>query len=57
VDNVGVDDDWTVTFSDGSKWEVAGYIKGLGTTIPFDDKIEMTCEIRITAKPKFTAAP
>jgi hypothetical protein len=49
-------EDWTITFSDGSTFVCSGYLKSLGTQIPMNDKIAQTVGLKLSGKPTFTAS-
>ncbi len=51
---IGTDDTFVVEFSDGGKWTVAGYIKGLGDEIDIDGIVTTVITIKISGVPAFT---
>lgn len=56
-DNIGLAaETWTILFpnTDASTFVFSGYIKGLGTAIPHDDKVTQTVTIKVAGKPTFT---
>lgn len=46
---------WTIAFKDGSTLVVPGYVKKLGTQIPFDDKISQELMLRFSGQPVWHA--
>ncbi len=53
---VGTSDTFTVTFPDSATFVASGYVKNVGTTIPFEDKIEQSVTIKISGKPTFSVS-
>lgn len=51
----GANESWTITLPDGSTFVCSGYLKGVGATIPHDDKITQTVNLKLSGKPVFTA--
>lgn len=45
---------WRILFSDGSKWDLNGYINAISTTAPLEDESAMPFSIKVTGKPVFT---
>lgn len=45
-----------VVFADGSKWELDGYIKGLGNEVEREGIVSATATLKISGEPTFTAA-
>lgn len=50
----GTAEAWTITYPDTSTDVITGFISGLGTADPFDDKITQTVTIALTGVPAFT---
>lgn len=54
---VGTDDVFTVNYPDTSTWATTGgYIKNVGVTDNFEDKIEVDVTIKVSGEPTFTPA-
>ena len=54
---VGSSKGWRITFSDGSKLGISGYIKGFGSKTPLDDIVAVDIKIKVSGSPTFVAAP
>lgn len=51
-------DQWRITYADGSKIVMTGYINDWqGIDVPEDDRLTYKFSIKITGKPTYTAAP
>ena len=48
---------WIITLKDGSTLTVSGFIKQVGSEIPFDDKITQVCTIRLSGPAVFAEGP
>lgn len=47
---------YTVTFSDGSTWDLTGYINSIGQEVEREDIVETVVGVKISGKPVFNAA-
>jgi len=45
---------WTITFPDGSKYVIDGFITSIGGAAPMDDKITQSVTIKFTGVPAYT---
>lgn len=49
----GANEEWTITFPDGSTLVSQGFINGLGTSIPFNDKITQSVTLKLSGPSTF----
>lgn len=47
---------WKVTFSDGSVWQLSGYIKEFGDEVEREKVVTSTATMKVSGKPAFVAA-
>lgn len=52
----GANEDWTITFPDGATFVVSGFVKKVGTTVPYETKITQSVILRFSGPPTYNAA-
>ena len=52
----GSNENWTITFPDGSTFVCSGYINNLGVESPREDAITQSVSIKLSGAPTFNAA-
>lgn len=54
--NKGISDTWTITFSDGSTFVAAGYLKKISGGVPFDADVTFDAALKISGNVAWTPA-